>query len=99
LKLVRDKKLEFGLDSDPVNAYIHYLRQQTPKRRKAANELELIRRSIQDADWPEKLSLGPSRQDILPIMTDTDADSFDTETEETGLAKPKRLSIPSGFNR
>jgi hypothetical protein len=99
LKLVRDKKLEFGLDSDPVNAYIHYLRQQTPKRRKAANELELIRRSIQEVGWSEKLSLGPARQDTLPIMTDTDADSFDTETEETGLAKPKRLSIPSGFNR
>jgi transposase InsO family protein len=99
LKLVRDKKLEFGLDSDPVNAYIHYLRQQAPKRRKAANELELIRRSIQDADWPEKLLLGPTRQDTPPMKTDTNADSFDTETEEQGPAMPKRLSIPSGFNR
>ena len=97
--MVRDKKLEFGLDSDPVNAYIHYLRQQAPKRRKAANELELIRRSIQDADWPEKLLLGPARQDTPPMKTDTNADSFDTETEEQGPAMPKRLSIPSGFNR
>jgi putative transposase len=97
-KLARDGKLQFDADTDPVQAYLRYLRQQAPRRRKAANALEVARRAASEHGQTAKTPPGPI-YDPRPALADAEADAVEAPVEETAPAKPRRLNIPPGFSR
>lgn len=98
LKLTRDGKLQMEAESDPVQAYLRFLRQVAPRRRKAATKLEAALRTINQAATKEPL-FKPPVEDIK-LMGKTVGVAVETsETDEITPAMPTRLDIPPGFSR
>jgi len=97
IKLARDHKLQFDADTDPVQAYLRHLRQQAPRRRKAATALEAACRAV-NQNGPANPPLGPD-YDPRPPRVDPKADALESGVEEAASAKPRPLKIPPGFSR
>jgi transposase InsO family protein len=96
LKLARDGKLQMDAETDPVQAYLRYLREEAPRRRKTATKLEAARRTTTAG---ESNLITPVSDRNHGKTTDDKSTEFGAEEGGTASAKPRRLSIPSGFSR
>ena len=97
-KLMRDAKLRFTGDMDPVQAYRDYIEILAPKRRKAANELEIARRA--ERIKPPIMTVPPGPNYASAGQPDSNA--LVEPSEHNEQSKPvtfRRLRIPPGFNR
>lgn len=98
LKLTRDGKLQMEAESDPVHAYLLFLRQEAPRRRQAATKLEAARRTINQATTKESPLKPPIEE--LNLQGKTVGIKVETsEAADISPAMPTRLDIPSGFSR